>query len=138
MNLKTLEHLRHCQHVLDNFCDILKKSIYQRPPTKLNTKILLFVSLLPDVKKTSDFFIELKNYNYSSAYFIQNMAICTGVSNLHFQKLILEVFEQKKLKKITNSSKGNHELSLLLYNKFFVLFATKMFVIQSHFTTTNY
>jgi len=49
----------------------LNKSISQRPPTKLNTKILLFVSLLPDVKKTSDFFIELKKYNYSSAYFIK-------------------------------------------------------------------
>jgi len=77
------------------FVIYLNKSISQRPPTKLNTKILLFVSLLPDVKKTSDFFIELKKYNYSSAYFIKNMAICTGVSNLHFQKLLLEVFEQK-------------------------------------------
>jgi len=27
------------------------------------------------------------------------MAICTGVSNLHFQKLLLEVFEQKNWKK---------------------------------------
>jgi len=78
------------------FVIYLNKSISQRPPTKLNTKILLFVSLLPDVKKNSDFFYRIKKkYNYSSAYFIQNMAICTGVSNLHFQKLLLEVFEQK-------------------------------------------
>lgn len=60
------------------------------------------------------------------------MAICTGVSN--FQKP-LEVFEQKKIEKIINSSKGNHELLSLLLLQIFVLFATKMFVIQSHFTT---
>jgi len=47
------------------------------------------------------------------------MAICTGVSNLHFQKLLLEVFEQKKLKKkLLIAAKEIIKLSLLLYNKF--------------------
>jgi len=43
------------------FVIYLNKSISQRPPTQLNTKIFLSLSLLPDVKKKLQiFFIELK------------------------------------------------------------------------------
>ena len=67
------------------------------------------------------------------------MAICTGVSNLHFQKLLLEVFEQKNWKKkLLIAAKEKSWIVSFTIQQIFVLFATKMFVIQSHFTTTNY
>jgi len=67
------------------------------------------------------------------------MAICTGVSNLHFQKLFIGSFWTKKLKKkLLIAAKEKSWIVSFTIQQIFVLFATKMFVIQSHFTTTNY
>ena len=116
MNLKTLEHLRHCQHVLDNFCDILKESISQRPPTQLNTNIFLSVSLLPDVKKTSDFFYRIKKNTTTPQHISYKIWQFVLVFQTYTSKSYYWKFLNKKIeKKITNSSKGKIMNCLFYY-----------------------